>query len=284
MSETLIDSQTDIRINLNVNNKPKHYRLKVNINGFRLEDIRVSLSDSNKENDKVQVKISAFRNIKTNNQDTTKEYIKYFDIFKSKSNISSNTMRYYLDQMNPLYLVIEFVSNSDENVYINLDDSCESLVEMAAKSLLNIKNIEDLRGTIENPNTVPLNPELDGLFSPSLIRDLNLATKTTFTPIKVIQDKNGVKRVRVEASMPSTIKTVSLVESKDEENVEQQSNHARIRLDGLKLHLNATTLSENTTSTYTKQFCLPKGTDTSKIVYRIDENKHLLLIEAPYLD
>lgn len=283
MSETLLDSNIAINLNFNSLSRPKFYRLKVNINGFRLEDIRVGLMDSNKE--KVQVKISAFRNIKLNNQESSKEYVKVYDIFKTKSNISTDTMRYYLDKINPLYLIIEFLSTSDENVYVNLDDSCESLVEMAAKSLLNIRNIEDLKHTIEDPFNSSLNPDLDGIFSPNLIKDLNLATKTTFTPIKIIQDKNSLEKlVRIEVGVPSSIKSASLVDKtqSSDENVEPESNHIKIRFDGLKLSLDGLTQSENTTSTFSKQFSLPKGTNTNIVSFMINENRHVLIIESPY--
>ncbi|CAF0764790.1 unnamed protein product [Brachionus calyciflorus] len=277
MSETLIDSKNDILLNLNILSKPKYYRLKININGFRFEDIRVSLIE--KDADRVQVKISAFRALKSNNQDTTKEYIKYYDIFKSKSCIRTNTMRYYLDSKNPLYLIIEFNSNSDESVHVNLDDSCESLIETAAKSLLNVKNIEDLRKSINDPFNTTLNPEIDEIFSLNLLKDLNLATKTTFTPIKIVQNKNGKTIVRVDVNLPLGINSASL----DTEKSVEETNHVKIKFNGLELNLNAISVNENTTSTFSKKFNLPKGTNTKDIVYYIDNSKHSLVIEAGYL-
>ena len=277
MSETLIDSKNNILLNLNILSKPKFYRLKVNINGFRLEDIKVNLIEN--ETDRVQVKISAFRTIKSNNQDTTKEYIKYFDIFKSKSNIRTNTMNFYLDPKNPLYLIIEFNSNSDESVHINMDDSCESLIETAAKSLLNVKNIEDLRSSIQDPFNTTLNPDIDEIFSLNLLKDLNLATKTTFTPIKLVE-KNGKYVCHVEVSLPLGVKSAGLATEKNA----SETNHVKIKFSGLELSLDAITTNENTTSTFSKKFKLPKGANTKDLVYYIDQNKHSLIIETGYLN
>lgn len=279
---------------------PSYYRLRVNINGFRLEDIKVSLIVDKKEitnntkqeaNDKVQkckvqVRISATRKHILSDEESSKEYVKYYDIL-TKSNVDINTMRYYLDPKNSLFLIVEFVSNTNENVYVNLDDSCESLVEMAAKSLINIKNIEDLRSCIENPFDTSYDKNLEDILSPSIIKDLSNSAKTTFTPTKIIENPDGSKLVRVDLSIPYSVKTVSLLNKNSNSqianiNSNEESNHLTIKIDGLKLNFDAITTNENTTSTFSKQFSLPKGTKTSNIKYKFDENKHSIILEAPY--
>lgn len=60
------------------------------------------------------------------------------------------------------------------------------------------------------------------------------------------------------------------------------SNRIELKVDGLKLTLEAVTATDDTTSTYSKQFKLPKGTDTEQISYRIDQTRHLLIVEAPF--
>ena len=274
----------------NGKSEKSYYRLKVNVNGFKIEDITVSLINTStfckdeSQKDKMQVKISAQRMVKLNNQETTQEYAKSYDIFKSKSNIDVSTMRHYIDPKNPLYLVIEFVSGSNENHFINLDDSCESLVESAAKSLLNIRNIENLKNIIENPNSGDIDPALQEYFSPSLIKDLNMATKTTFTPIKIECDKNNNRTVRIELSIPKSIRSASILTSKDvEKNENENENHVKIKFNGLKLNIEAITNSDNVSSTFCKQFSLPRGSLTDKAKFNLDENKHLLIINAPYI-
>lgn len=106
-------------------------------------------------------------------------------------------MKYYLESKNPSFLVVEFTANSNENYYVTLDDSCESLVELAARSLLNVKSLENLREVIQDPFNKKLNHDLVDMFSPNLIRDLSLATTTTFTPIKVDSDHLGNKRYSI---------------------------------------------------------------------------------------
>jgi hypothetical protein len=265
------------------------YKLKVNINGFKLEDIRVSLVNTGSfcslesERDKVQVKISAQRMIKINQQETTQELSKSYDIFKSKSSIDVASMKHYIDPRNPLYLVVEFASAANEDHFINLDDSCESLVESAAKSLLNIRNIENLKSLIENPQGANVDPALREYFSPSLINDLNMATKTSFTPVKIECDKNNNKQVRIELNIPNSIRSGSIL-TNDQKTQSDTENHVRIKFNGLKVSVEAVTSSENVTSTFSKQFSLPKGSQTDKANFSLDEHRHLLIINAPYVE
>ncbi len=134
------------------------YRLRVNINGFKFSDVKVSLE----KKPTLRVKIIASKMEKKessenlngiNAESLTKEFVKYYDI-STKFNILVDSMRNYLDPRNSLYLIVEFESNQEENVFVNLDESCESLVEMAAKSLLKINDIEAIRHSIENPHEV----------------------------------------------------------------------------------------------------------------------------------
>ena len=188
--------------------EPNLYRLKVNINGFKIDDIKVSLEDvsktSGKENAKARVKISAQRSAQTEshekgheNTSVSKEYTKYHDLSAqiiSQFNIDLSSMKYYLDpKQASSYLVVEFAANSNENCYVTLDDSCESLVELAARSLLNVKSLENLREVIQDPFNNKLKSDLVDMFSPQLIRDLSLATTTTFTPIRIECDRLGNK-------------------------------------------------------------------------------------------
>lgn len=268
---------------------PHYYRLKINIHGFKLDDISVSLVDTasfcklESEKDKVQVRVTAKRLIKQNGVETTQEYSKSYDIFKSKPNIDVASMRHYVDPKNPLYLVVEFLANTDENNFVNLDDSCESLVESAAKSLLNIRNIENLKAVIENPETANIDPSLRDYFSPSLIKDLNLATRTTFTPINIKTDENNNKIVNIELSIPKSIQSASIITANDKKKPLLDENHIKIKFDGLNMSVEAITKSENMTSTFSKQFALPRGSQPDKATFKLDENRHLLLINAPYL-
>jgi hypothetical protein len=127
-----------------------YYKLRININGFNIDDVKVGLEkfDSNKTK-KVKVKIVAVRKEilcceQNKTEESTREFIKYHEI-AAKFDVNAESMRFYLDPNNSLFLIVELTSNLEENVYVNLDDSCESLVEVAAKSLLNIKNLESLR-------------------------------------------------------------------------------------------------------------------------------------------
>jgi len=276
----------------NNDENPKYFVLRININGFKLEDVKVDLIVDPKataivpsepdqiQKNKVQVKITATRTQKVNNQESTSEYVKYYDILP-KSNVNVDTMRYYLDEKKPFYLNVEFVAKSDENVYINLDDSCESLVEMAAKSLLNIKNIEDLKSSIENPTNTNFN--FDEIFSASILKDLSQSTRTTFSPIRIIDQPDGSQMVRADVSIPFSIKTISVADNNNKNPNKETINQLFIKPDGLKLCLDAVTSSEpNTTSSFSKVLKVPRGTVTSKTRFKFDENRHLLVLEAPY--
>jgi hypothetical protein len=270
-----------------------YYRLRVNINGFKLEDVRLELVVNNKkfklqnskltlpnQKDKVQVRINARRTTKVNNIESTNEFEKYYDIV-TKSNIDLNSMKYYLDPKNSIYLIVEFLSNSNENVYVNLDDSCESLVEAAAKSLLNIRDIEDLKRSLDKNN----NKAFEDVFSPTLIREINQATKTRLTPINIIENTDGTKLARINVDVPHSIKSASLFTFKNlvtnSEFDDRLPNHLNVSFEGLKLKLDALTTSENATSTFTKELNLPKGSRLDQLKFDLNKETHSILIEVP---
>ncbi len=267
------------------------YRLIVNINGFKYENVDVKLVNvssfckEESEKDKIQVKVSAKRTITLNNQEATQEFAKSYDIFTNRSGIDVNSMRHYVDPKNPLYLVIEFVNShdTDESHFMNLDDSCESLVESAAKSLLNVRDIENLKDLIENPHSDKIDPALQNYFSPSILRDLNTATRTTFTPIKIECDQNLNKFVRIELSIPNSIRTASIITDANH-SLLNSDNHIKIKFNGLKMNVEALATNENVTSSFSKEFALPRGSQPEKAKFKLDENNHLLVITTPYLD
>lgn len=276
-----------------------YYRLRININGFKLEDLKIELlvnnkkfnpkpvadkSESVQQKDKVQVKINGKRTSKQGNVESTREYEKYYDIL-TKSNIDVNSIKYYLDPKNDLFLIVEFLSNTNEDVYVNLDDSLESLVETAAKSLLNIQNIEDLKSSLTNASN-PANKTFQHVFSPSLINDINQASKTRLTPVQIVENSNGTKIVRVSVEVPMSIKSASCnnwaIFLNNSEFDEKKPNHLDIKYTGCKLILEALTSSENSTSTFSKEINLPKGTKLDELKFNLDQSKHSLSIEAPY--
>lgn len=275
-------------------NEKSYYRLRININGFKLEDVRLELIVNNKkyklqnsklpppnQKDKVQVRVNAKRTTKVNNVESTNEFEKYYDI-ATKSNIDVNSMKYYLDPKNSIYLIVEFLSNSNENVYVNLDESCESLVEAAAKSLLNIRDIEDLKRSLDKNG----NKAFQDIFSPTLIRDINQATKTRLTPINIVDNSDGTKLVRVNVDVPHSIKSASLYTFKNlitnSEFDDRLPNHLNVSYEGLKLTLDALTTSDNATSTFTKELNLPKGSKLDQLKFNLNKETHSILIEIPF--
>lgn len=98
--------------------------------------------------------------------------------------------------------------------------------------------------------------------------------------------------MQMEISLPKALRIATLTQKEgatkksityvDASPTANSVNHVNLKLDGLKLFLEAVTSSDDTTSTYSKQFKMPKGTDTDKMAYRIDEAKHALIVEAPF--
>lgn len=94
----------------------------------------------------------------------------------------------------------------------------------------------------------------------------------------------------MDIGLPKTLRTASLLlkEGPNKQVINyvdasqgDNQNSINLKLDGLKLSLEAISSSDDTTSSYSKQFKLPKGTETDKISYRIDNSKHSLIVEAP---
>lgn len=280
-------------------NKPHQskcsYKLRVNINGFTLSDIKVTVELQPKLRVKILAQQKEAKSEANNSEKSTKQYVKYYDI-SSAANVIPATMRHYLDPTNPLYLIIEFDSNLDESVFVNLDDSCESLVEMAAKSLLNVKNIDTLRHSIENPHKV--NPSTDQslaeVFSTSIIKDLNSATTTSFTNFKKAVNSDGSKLVKININVPAKITSAGLADTSllkenkynilDLSDESVQKNHLFIRFDNCNLFLEANTTYNDTTSFFSKQIKVPKGARTKELTYKLDNVKHLVAIEMPFYE
>jgi len=277
------------------------YKLRVNINGFKLEDIKVTLEKRTvNDSNKIRVKVVALeREAKKfsdeNKEESSKEFVKYYDI-SPKSYVNPKSMRYFLDPNDPLYLIVEFQSKLEENVFVNLDESCESLVEMAAKSLLNIKDIDALKHSLENPYEVNphSNKSLAEVFSSSIIKDLNSATNKSFTPMQKSRNSAGEQIVQIEVNIPAKITGASLsannksllketehsiVNLSDEST---QPNHLFLRFEGLNLFLEANTKHENSLSFFSKQIKVPKGSITKELLFKLDSNKHLIYLELPY--
>lgn len=297
------------------------YRLRINMNGFKLDDIKVELVPPNATatNRKTSVKVTAKRDSTLKNTDKdkheeSKEFFKLFEIVSKynedndnfESLVQPSSMRYYKDKQDPLYLVVEFKTSAtvSEDVYVTLDDSVDNLMEIAARSLLNVRDLDDLKYTLQNPTisarttytNLDGNEEVDEQTA-SIIRDLNSAALNKFTPMKMVDGKY----VRMSINVPQLVKTCELKTNKTmmtmtttlqhktttsnnnkEAVVEMPANHLIIKLDGLKVLLEASTCKENVSSFFSKQLSFPVGTDTSKLTYEFDESKHLLMIQAPF--
>ena len=293
-----------------------YYRLRINVSGFRLEDIKVELIEENrpaspsrgseqgdKPERKIKVKIIAKRdtvlkNAAKDKHDESKEFVKYFEIVpkydqelgKFINQIDEpKSMKYYTDKKNPSYLIVEFKSTAiSEDVYVTLDDSVDSLMEAAARSLLNVRNLDDLKYTIQNPFTGLSSANKNGgpdsqedMQTASIIRDLNSAALNTFTPVRIL-DNNNVQIILNVPYLVRTVEFVNMSKLKSKASLGMlPENHLIVKLDGLKLDMQANTSKENVTSSFTKQLSLPKGTDTSRLKYVFDEKLHSLTIEAP---
>lgn len=292
-----------------------YYRLRVNVSGFRLEDIKVELVEdlvtnggAEKSERKIRVKITAKRDtvLKSavkDKHDESKEFVKYFEIVpkydqelgKFINQIDEpKSMKYYTDKKNASYLIVEFKSTAiSEDVYVTLDDSVDSLMEAAARSLLNVRNLDDLKYTIQNPFTglSSANNKNGGgpdstedMQTASIIRDLNSAALNTFTPMRILDNNN----VQIVLNVPYLVRTVEFVNmsklGKSAKSLDMgmlPENHLLVKLDGLKLDMQASTCKENVSSSFTKKLSLPKGTDTSRLKYVFDNKLHSLTIEAP---
>lgn len=272
----------------------RSYKLRVNINGFNLSDVKVSLEK--KPRTRVKINAKKMETTKNSGDESSKEFIKFYDI-STKFQLVVDSMRYYSDPTNSLYLIVEFDSNQDENVFVNLDESCESLVEMAAKSLLNINDIEALRHSLENPDEVNpnTNQSLANVFSTGIIKDLNSATNSSFTPFKKAINSTGNQVLKIDVNVSDKFQTVSLADNMKKSLLKEnknsiidlsddtvQKNHLFIRFDGLNLFLEGNTTFENSSSFFSKQIKVPKGSLTKELVFKLDTTRHLIHLEVPY--
>jgi hypothetical protein len=176
----------------------------------------------------------------------------------------------------------------DEDVSVKLDDSIESVVELAAKCLLNVRDIEDLRQLIENPDVANLNFNHNNQIG-SVIKDIKASVDTRFTPIKIINNKGENKFVEIKLKVPQAIKSASIepykprnAETIDIFNVQ---NHLEIRFDGINLLLIAeTTNGTNSTTIFEKEITLPLGTVTKKMTYELNPNENYVFMKAPVVN
>jgi len=133
------------------------------------------------------------------------------------------------------------------------------------------------------------------VFSTSIIKDLNQATTSSFTPIKKANNSEGAQVLKIDVNVPSKIQTVGLADNMaqsllkenkyniiDLSNESLQKNHLYIRFDGLNLFLECNTINENSTSFFSKQIKVPKGCITKEIVFKLDTIKSIVNIELPY--
>ena len=298
----LSTSTSNAATNSNNSNSDQHfYRLRINVNGFKLDDIKVELV-ANAGQRKTSVKVTAKResslkNTDKDKHDESREFFKLFEIVskynQSEDNFESlvqpSTMRYYVDKQDPLYLVVEFKTSAavSEDVYVTLDDSVDNLMEIAARSLLNVRDLDDLKYTLQSPTistrttytNLAGDEEVDEQTA-SIIRDLNSAALNKFTPMKMVDGKY----VRMNIGVPQLVKTCELLFKSGSvaANVEMPANHLIIRVDGIRVSLEASTSKENVSSYFSKQLSFPAGTDTSKLMFELDESKHSLMIQAPF--
>jgi hypothetical protein len=285
----------------NETTKSSIYRMRVNINGFDLKNINVEilpvLTKTTQQNIQCQVKITGFRidasnhnqneDKKYNSEEKSRAYTKTYDIL-SRYHVDEQSMTYFLDPKNDYYLIVEFKAMIDEDVSVKLDDSIESVVELAAKCLLNVRDIEDLRQLIENPDVANLNFNHNNQIG-SVIKDIKASVDTRFTPIKIINNKGENKFVEIKLKVPQAIRSASIepykprnAETIDIFNVQ---NHLEIRFDGINLLLIAeTTNGTNSTTIFEKEITLPLGTVTKKMTYELNPNENYVFMKAPVVN
>ena len=277
-----------------------YYLLRVNLNGFKLADIKVTIVKENLIN-KIEIKAIHIENDDHGLPKSTNEYTKVFELSKKTcSNINLDTMETSFDD-DDKHLIIKFKSKKNENHLVNLlnnsseDDIYVDLIEKTVKNLQNFKNLDDIKEAIEsvlNETNFNFNHQKknDKKNEETLVRhalddDLHLLSKHQSSPVMhIITNDDGSKQLRINLKIPQTINTViNLTEQSDIEKKAQ--NHLYLTTDKLTVNLDAEAkLNNDTTSKFTKQFNLPTGTDFSKLNYHIDSVTNSLIIEAPYLE
>jgi hypothetical protein len=263
--------------------EPNYYLLRVNLNGFNKNDVKVTLFKETLLN---KIEITAINKENNGkNGSLINEYNKIFELPKN-SCYNLDTMETCFDDDNK-HLVIKFKSNKPETHLINMlnnsndDDIYVNLIEKTAKNLQNLKNLDDIKEAIENvlnESSFNFNSQ-QSAEDCKLNNDLHLLSKHNNLPSMYIIN-NGMKILRVCIKIPQSIDKVV-----DLSNVENKIlNHLYIKSDKFTVFLDAETKFDETTSKFTKQFNLPIGTDYEKMVFCIDDVNNSLIIEAPFRD
>jgi hypothetical protein len=141
--------------------KLNHYKLRINMKNFKIENINIKLNGHILE-------ISAF-NDDTNNDilqkpyKYKKEYLKRIAL-PNHTTIDLNTMKYYFDEQNKGLLNIEFLSDIDQNYFMDFidttingqsntshctNDKCSSIIDNIAKDIVNLKSLQDIKAAIQ---------------------------------------------------------------------------------------------------------------------------------------
>jgi hypothetical protein len=275
--------------NANINNNnhltnslSKVYRLRVDINGFDLNEIRVSViaekvkNQNSKLRNKFQVKIAAKKDQKSSEQETLNEYSKLCNV-QSKANIDIASLRYYLDPKDSRFLLIDF--NSDENESYVTQTNEESLKRIA-DGLVNAKNIDDIKHCLNDSRL------FDEIKPNTYVNELN---KICFTPIQLITNENdGSQHVQVGIKIPHSIKPANIIYNKENANrktnkLDKTMPNIIMSFDGLMMFLEAVATDGCTSSSFTKELKLPKGTQVNDVKFNLDESKNVLVVQAPFI-
>ncbi len=133
------------------------------------------------------------------------------------------------------------------------------------------------------------------MFSTTIIKDLNQATTSSFTQFKKTNNSEGTQVLKIDVNVPSKIQTVGLADNMTKSLLKEnkynivdlsdesvQKNHLFIRFDGLNLFLEGNTTSDNSTSFFSKQIKVPKGSITKEMVFKLDTTRNIVNLELPY--
>lgn len=293
----------------NTNDNNNCYRLRVNLNGFKKDDIKVNLINEGKVN-KIEVTAACKEFNEQTSCDTIKEYKKVFELpTKNYRNLDLMTMCSYIDN-DQKHLIIEFKSNLNDNQTYNSlnnsndDDLYLNLIEQAANYLTNFKNLDDIKQTIEhvlNPCTPPVtspssetqtrttskeklttnNKNINNRLS--LDNDIHLlSTNYNLPPMHLLSNPDGSKLLQVTVKVPETVTKVVKTNPPVSVSVDDNSNQLYLTCNQLTISLDAEAKNGESSSKFTKKFNLPNGTDYEHLSYNLDNENHSLIIEAPF--
>lgn len=289
----------EITIDSNCNN---YYLLRVNLNGFKLDDVKVSVLKETSIN-KIEIKAISIEKDENGSPKSTNEYTKVFELQKKKcSNINLDSMETSFDDDNK-HLIVKFKSNKTENHLVNFlnnsneDDIYVDLIEKTVKNLQNFKSLDDIKDAIEcvlNESNFNFNHEKkkdkqkneeEVLFRHALDDDLHLLSKHNSSPVMhIVTNEDGFKQLHVNLKIPQTINKIINQNLSEKSNETKENNHLYLRSDKLTVNLDAEAKLNDATSKFTKQFNLPIGTDYENLSYYIDIVNSSLIIEAPIID